>query len=127
MVHYPTDVIAGAIEGTILGITSYYLGQAIYNRVQLIIVKRHKENPSTNKSIKKNEQITNSKLFFPVFITFGLLLCFVIGFSAFNTNFDGGHDKCSYHAEYHCQNLACIQTENPQTGQQEGYCRLHKP
>ena len=125
MVHYPTDVVAGAFEGLILGFAIWFLVKAIiYVKNNVKILNNINRNFDFENYIKKkfNWNLNTSSA-----ITCMVLLVFCFLIVAFMSgNIDGDKPKCQYEGnDYVCLNEGEIKILDNENGEIFNYCPLH--
>jgi undecaprenyl-diphosphatase len=116
MVHYPSDVIAGAIVGTLAGIGGYYLAKLV---VHIFSKSKFLDKIDAEKLFKKG---INSKAAVTVITVFCLAM---LGISFGNLLTESEKEKCAYAVEYNCNNKARIDDEDYPAIDGEYYCKIH--
>ncbi len=118
MLHYATDVIAGAIVGTIAGIIGYAIGNGIYKFL---------ENRNLNSLYDATHWFKKGIKPAVAVILIGLAWILIFGFSYMTSKDDGGPDtvRCEYDGDYKCQNEAQANSKKypPIAGKE--YCKYH--
>lgn len=116
MVHYPTDVFAGAVAGTFAGVCGFFLA-----KLALIIVSKIKflDNIDAEKLFKKG---INTKAASAVI---ALALAAFLGLSFGILMTESEEEKCAYSDEYECNNKAKIDDEDYPAIDGENYCKIH--
>jgi undecaprenyl-diphosphatase len=116
MVHYPSDVVAGAVAGTVAGICGFLLaklGLLIFSKVKFL------DNIDAEKIFKKG---INTKAAGAV-IT--VALCVFLGLSFGLLMTESEEVKCAYSEEYDCNNKARIDDEDYPAIDGKNYCKIH--
>lgn len=120
MVHYPTDVVAGLIVGTIAAVAAYFLMKLAV----LIFEKTKLDNIDAAKLFKKITEKTNGKAA-PVVICVAVLGIFLYSFIP--SFFEGGENavRCAYVGDYDCYNEARVDDEKYPAIDGKEYCKIH--
>lgn len=122
MVHYPTDVLAGLIVGTLAGVAAYFL-------MKLAIYLLENVKPFT---YLDKIDLGNTKLFKwatgkggAVAVTVMVLGAFL--FSYIPSLSEGGEHavRCAYNGEYDCYNEARVDDEKYPPIDGKEYCKIH--
>ena len=115
MVHYPTDVIAGACAGTVAGICGFLI-----SKLALLIL---------SKSEKLDRICLEDLCHLKVTKSFYIILAVVViagfGFSFGNLMTESDEIKCAYNQEYNCNNKARIGEEKYPPIDGKNYCKIH--
>lgn len=116
MVHYPTDVIAGILCGTLAGVIGYISAYTIlYKVADWILEKLIPLKIFTNQTGERRYPLPVSVLTFAA----AWVVCLAIGI------YDGipsNNPRCAYSGEYNCQNV--IDEDYPAIDG-ENYCEIH--
>ena len=116
MVHYPSDVIAGAIVGTLAGIGGYYLAKLV---VHIFSKSKFLDKIDAEKLFKKG---INPKIAVTVISVFCVI---VLGISFGNLLTESNEEKCAYWGIYDCNNKAKIDDEDYPAIDGKNYCKIH--
>ena len=127
MLHYPTDVIAGSIEGILIGILVWYVAKFCINNANLVPNKIRQKNsidlePWLEKRVKHKLEPKNVAL-----VVVLLLICFgITAFTKFNIQSEHPQ-RCEHHGpDYICMNEGKYQSYNEDEGQFHFYCKEHR-
>ncbi len=118
MIHYATDVIAGAIVGIIAGIIGYALGNGIY---------KFMEHRSLNEKYDATKLFKNGIKPAAAVAAITIAWALIFSFTYITSRNDGGPNiiRCAYNGEYNCQNEAQTNSKKyPPIGGKE-YCKYH--
>lgn len=120
MVHYPTDVVAGLIVGTVAAVAAYFLMKLAV----LIFEKTKLDNIDAGKLFKKITEKTNGKAA-PAVICVAVLGIFLYSFIP--SFFEGGENavRCAYVGDYDCYNEARVDDEKYPAIDGKEYCKIH--
>lgn len=119
MVHYPTDVIAGMIVGSLAGAAAFGL-----MKLAVMIVKKIglDDKLDAEKLFKKLDESKRNKIGAAV-ITVAVVGIFLYSFIPVLS--EGGEQRCAYEGEYDCYNAARIDDEKYPAIDGKEYCKIH--
>ena len=115
MVHYPTDVVAGAIVGTVAGIIGFLI-----TKLALYIFEKSEFLGKMN--LENLLHIKIGKAFYIILVV--VILC-ELGFSVGKIMTESDKVKCAYNVEYDCNNKARIGEEKYPAINGKNYCKIH--
>ena len=124
MVHYPSDVVAGFIAGTLSGVIAFFLAKLI-----LVIVEKNKVLSNLNDSIDLEKLFKNRKVKKKTVSTAIVISLFAFFlFSFVPACFEGGEKavRCAYSGnDYKCYNEAKVDDEDYPPIDGKCYCKIH--
>ena len=131
MVHYPTDVIAGAIEGIAIAVIVWFMFRLFESIKAKIGVNMQKNGKHSKSHSFDMEKVLENKLGRPVngskalAIVIVLILCFwITSFSKYNLD-RAKEIRCEHQGpDYICMNEADNQIID-ENGDVHNYCKLH--
>ncbi len=115
MVHYPTDVIAGACAGIIAGICGFLI-----SKLALMIFGKVK---ALDKICL--EDLLHLKIYKSFYIILAVVLICDLGFAFGKLMTESDEIKCAYNVEYDCNNKARIGEEKYPPINGKNYCKIH--
>lgn len=124
MVHYPSDVVAGFIAGTLSGVIAFFLAKLVLN-----FIKKNKFLSKLDESIDLEKLFKNkkpSKKAAGAVVIISLFAFFL--FSFIPAFFEGGEKaiRCAYSTDgFKCYNEAKVDDEDYPAIDGEYYCKIH--
>ena len=115
MVHYPTDVMAGALAGIFAGVCGFFI-----SKLALFIFGKVK---ALDRICL--EDLFHLKIYKAFYIILAVVLVCDIGIAFGKLLTEGDEVKCAYNVEYDCNNKARVGEEKYPPIDGKNYCKIH--